>query len=50
MNNPVFERTMENEKKYRYVELVTTEKRRSYFVSEPNDQQIGSQKTCLKSK
>ena len=40
---------MENEKN-RDIKLVTTEKRRSYFVSEPNYQQFGSQKICLKLK
>ena len=36
MNNAVFGKTMEYIKKYRYIELVTTEKRRNYLVSEPN--------------
>ena len=36
MNSAVFGKTMENVKKHRNVKLVTTERRRSYLVSEPN--------------
>ena len=36
MNNAVFGKTMENERKHRNIRLVTTEKRRNYLVSEPN--------------
>ena len=36
MNNAVFEKTMENERKHRDIKLATTEGRRNYLVSEPN--------------
>ena len=36
MNNSVFEKTMENIRKNRDIKLVTTDKKRSKLVSEPN--------------
>ena len=36
MNNTVFEKTMENARKHRDIKLVTTDKKRSKLVSEPN--------------
>ena len=36
MNNAVFGETMENIRKHRDIKLVTTDKKRSKFVSEPN--------------
>ena len=36
MNIALFGKTMENVKKHRDVKLATTEKRRTYLVSEPN--------------
>ena len=36
MNNSVFGKTMENERKDRDIKLVTTDKRRNQLVSEPN--------------
>ena len=35
INNSVFGKTMENLRKHRDIKLVTTERRRSYLVSEP---------------
>ena len=36
MNNAVFGKTMENIRKHRNIKLVTTDKKRSKLVSEPN--------------
>ena len=36
MNNAAFEKTMENVRKHRYTELVATERRGNYLLSEPN--------------
>ena len=36
MNSSVFEKTMENVRKHRDIKLVTTYKRRSQLISEPN--------------
>ena len=36
MKNTVFGKTMDNVRKHRDIKLVTTEKRRTYLVSEPN--------------
>ena len=36
MNNSVFGKTMENIKKHKDIKLVTTDKKRSKLVSEPN--------------
>ena len=36
MNNAAFEKTMENVRKHRDIKLITTDKKRSKLVSEPN--------------
>ena len=36
MNNAIFGKSMENERKRRYIKLVTTERKRNYLVSEPS--------------
>ena len=36
INNTVFGKTMENVREHRDIKLVTTERRRTYLVSEPN--------------
>ena len=36
MNNVVFGKAMENVTKRRYIKLATRERRRNYFLSEPN--------------
>ena len=36
INNTVFGKAMENERKHRDIKLVTTDKRRNQLVSEPN--------------
>ena len=36
MNNAVFEKTLENVRKYRNFKLLTTEGRRNYLISERN--------------
>ena len=40
MNNSVFGKTMENIRNHRNIKLVTTDKKRSKLVSEPNDHTI----------
>ena len=37
MNNAFFGKTMENVRKHRKIKLVTTERRRNYSVSEPDN-------------
>ena len=37
MNNAFFGKTMENVRKHRNIKLVTTERRRNYLVSEPDN-------------
>ena len=36
MNNSVFGKTIENERKHRDIKLVTTDKRRNQLLSQPN--------------
>ena len=36
MSNTIFGKTIENVRKHRDIKLVTTDKRRNQFVSEPN--------------
>ena len=36
MNNAIFGKTIENERKHRDIKLVTTKRRKKYLVSEPN--------------
>ena len=36
INNAVFRKIIENVRKHRYINLVTTEKRRNYLVGKPN--------------
>ena len=36
MNNAVFGKTMENMRKHRDIKLVATERRKNYFVPQPN--------------
>ena len=45
MNNAVFGKTMENVRKHRDIKLVTTDKRRNQFASEPY---YHTQKTLFK--
>ena len=38
MNNAVFGKTIENERKHRDIKLIATKRRRNYFVSGPHYQ------------
>ena len=40
MSNAVFGKTFENLRKHMDIKVVTTEKRRNYFMSEPNHHTI----------
>ena len=47
MNNAIFGKIMEDVRKHKGIKLVTTERRRNYFVSEPNyHTKHFSQKIC----
>ena len=37
MNNAVFDKTIKNVRKHWEIKLLTTERRRNYMVSEPNN-------------
>ena len=37
MNNSVFGKSREHERKYKDIKLATTKRRRNYLVSKPND-------------
>ena len=52
MNNAVFRKTMENVRKQRGNNVVTTERRRNYLVSEPNYQptKFFTEKVLIKKK
>ena len=47
MSNAVFAKTMENVRNHGDIKLVTTERRRNYLVSEPNDHTIFFSKNLL---
>ena len=50
MNNSVFGKTMENIRKYRDIKLVTTDKKRSKLVSEPNYHTISEDLSIIEMK